>query len=48
MVLDAGRVVEFDRPGVLLSKETGFLKALVDGSGEREVLRAMAEGKARS
>jgi ABC-type multidrug transport system fused ATPase/permease subunit len=48
MVLDAGRIVEFDKPSILLSKETGFLRALVDESGEREVLLAMAEGKVRS
>jgi ABC-type multidrug transport system fused ATPase/permease subunit len=47
MVLNAGRIVEFDEPSVLLSKETGFLRALVDESGDRENLQAMAERKAR-
>lgn len=34
--------VEFDTPKALLSKETGLLRALVDESSERDVLRAMA------
>jgi ABC-type multidrug transport system fused ATPase/permease subunit len=46
MVLDAGRLVEFDKPGTLLRKKGGYLKALVDESGDRENLYAMAEGKA--
>ncbi|KZV73095.1 P-loop containing nucleoside triphosphate hydrolase protein [Peniophora sp. CONT] len=45
MVLDAGRLVEFDPPRVLLEKEGGYLKALVDESGDREALYAMAYGK---
>ncbi|KAF9481121.1 multidrug resistance-associated ABC transporter [Pholiota conissans] len=44
MVLDAGRIVEFDTPAALLQKENGTLKALVDGSGDKVVLYAMAEG----
>jgi ABC-type multidrug transport system fused ATPase/permease subunit len=46
MVLDAGRLVEFDKPSTLLKVEGGYLKALVDESGDRENLYAMAEGKA--
>lgn len=46
MVLDAGRIVEFDRPFELLSNKTGILRALVDESGDRDALLAMAEGKA--
>ena len=42
MVLDAGRIVEFDAPSVLLQKEGGFLKSLVDQSGDRDTLYAMA------
>lgn len=38
LVLDAGRVVEFDSPAALLSKEEGTFKALVDRSGDREML----------
>ena len=45
MVLDAGRLVEFDAPRVLLDKENGYLKALIDESADREVLYAMAYGK---
>ena len=44
MVLDAGRLVEFDAPRVLLEKEDGYLKALVDESGDREALYSMAYG----
>lgn len=45
MVLDAGRLVEFDSPSNLLKKEGGFLKSLVDESGDREALYAMAANK---
>ena len=38
---------EFDSPAELLKKEGGRLKALVDESGDRATLYAMAEGKAR-
>ena len=48
MVLDAGRIVEFDSPSVLLQKEGGFLKSLVDESGDKEALYAMAEEKKAS
>lgn len=47
MVLDAGRLVEFDSPIELLKKEGGRLKALVDESGDKATLYAMAEGKER-
>ena len=42
MVLDAGKLVEFDSPIALLQKEGGLLKALVDGSGDRDALYEMA------
>ena len=45
MVLDAGRIVEYDAPNILLQKESGYLKSLVDESGDKEALYAMAEGK---
>jgi len=45
MVLDSGRIVEFDTPAVLL-KKGGMLKALVEGSGDKAVLYAMADGDA--
>ncbi|KAJ7837802.1 hypothetical protein B0H14DRAFT_2449202 [Mycena olivaceomarginata] len=43
MVLDAGRIVEFDRPKVLLKKEHGMLRALVNESGDKDALYKMAE-----
>ncbi|OJT09188.1 ATP-binding cassette transporter abc4, partial [Trametes pubescens] len=48
MVLDAGRIVEFGRPGELLKNEKGMLRALVDESGDREKLYAMATGASAS
>lgn len=44
MVLDAGRLVEFDTPQALLQKD-GLLRALVDESADKDILHAMAEGK---
>ncbi|KAE9384990.1 P-loop containing nucleoside triphosphate hydrolase protein [Gymnopus androsaceus JB14] len=44
MVLDAGRIVEYDSPKELLKNEAGHLRALVDESADREHLRRMAEG----
>ncbi|KZS96501.1 P-loop containing nucleoside triphosphate hydrolase protein [Sistotremastrum niveocremeum HHB9708] len=38
MVLDAGEVKEFDSPKVLLQKRSGFFKALVDESADRDAL----------
>jgi ABC-type multidrug transport system fused ATPase/permease subunit len=46
MVLDAGRIVEFDKPLELLKDDKGMLRSLVDESGDRDNLVAMAEGKA--
>ncbi|KAL0068669.1 hypothetical protein AAF712_004385 [Marasmius tenuissimus] len=45
LVLDAGRIVEFDSPKALLDKQDGMLKALVDESNDRAILYEMAEGK---
>ncbi|KAF8164524.1 hypothetical protein K438DRAFT_2025293 [Mycena galopus ATCC 62051] len=42
LVLDAGRIVEFDSPKELLKIKDGKLRALVDESGDREILYAMA------
>lgn len=42
MVLDAGRIVEFDSPQVLLKNEHGMFRALVDESGDKEALNRMA------
>ena len=45
MVLDAGRLVEFDSPKELLKNEKSLLRALVDESADKDALYAMAEGK---
>ena len=45
MVLDAGRLVEFDTPKALLQKN-GLLRALVDESGDKAALYAMAQSGA--
>ncbi|KAG5653497.1 hypothetical protein H0H81_012707 [Sphagnurus paluster] len=42
MVLDAGRIVEFDSPKKLLKLPQGKLRALVDESGDKELLYSMA------
>jgi ABC-type multidrug transport system fused ATPase/permease subunit len=41
LVLDAGRMVEFDTPKALLDKEQGRFKALVNSSLDKEALYAM-------
>ncbi|KAF9270617.1 hypothetical protein L218DRAFT_983085 [Marasmius fiardii PR-910] len=46
LVLDAGRIVEFDTPEALLKQEDGTLRALVDESNDRATLYEMA-GKGR-
>ncbi|KAI0753304.1 P-loop containing nucleoside triphosphate hydrolase protein [Daedaleopsis nitida] len=42
LVLDAGHIVEFDKPSELLQREGGYFRGLVDGSGDRAALYAMA------
>ncbi|KAM5530031.1 hypothetical protein V8D89_016303, partial [Ganoderma adspersum] len=42
MVLDAGRIVEYDAPSALLKRKDGFFSGLVDGSGDRTALYGMA------
>jgi ABC-type multidrug transport system fused ATPase/permease subunit len=42
MVLDAGKLVEFDSPAELLKNEKGLLRSLVDESGDKELLYSMA------
>ena len=44
MVLDAGRIVEFDAPRVLLARKDGHFRALVDESADRDALYAVAHG----
>ncbi|KAF8513334.1 P-loop containing nucleoside triphosphate hydrolase protein [Hysterangium stoloniferum] len=41
LVLDAGEIVEFDSPGNLLKMNGGYLKSLVDESGEQDALYRM-------
>ncbi|KZV63091.1 P-loop containing nucleoside triphosphate hydrolase protein [Peniophora sp. CONT] len=45
MVLDAGRIVEFDAPNVLLAKDVGYFKSLVQESSDKDSLYAMVEGR---
>ena len=45
MVLDAGRLVEFDSPRALLEQKGGLLFTLVNESPDRETLYAAAFGK---
>ncbi|KAG9012453.1 hypothetical protein FRB94_006069 [Tulasnella sp. JGI-2019a] len=47
LVLDAGKVVEFDSPAALLAKG-GTFKALVDGSGDRDTLYELVKGREAS
>jgi ABC-type multidrug transport system fused ATPase/permease subunit len=42
MVLDAGKLVEYDSPKNLLQREDSFFRALVDESADKEALYAMA------
>ncbi|KAF8308383.1 hypothetical protein DL93DRAFT_2100728 [Clavulina sp. PMI_390] len=42
LVLNAGRLVEYDSPSVLLSKDSGVFKSMVDGSGDRNALYSLA------
>ncbi|KIM54250.1 hypothetical protein SCLCIDRAFT_1222221 [Scleroderma citrinum Foug A] len=44
MVLDAGRIVEFASPKELLQSKNGMLRALVDESGDKEMLYGMTHG----
>ncbi|CAA7262822.1 unnamed protein product [Cyclocybe aegerita] len=46
MVLDSGRIAEFDSPRNLLQKEGSLFKTLVDGSGDKALLYSMAERRA--
>ena len=48
MVLDAGKLVEFDTPQVLLRNEQSFLRALVEQSADKDALYAMVAEKAAS
>ena len=41
MILDAGNIVEFGKPSDLLKIKDGKLKALVDESGDKDILYKM-------
>lgn len=43
MVLEAGKIIEFDSPAAPLQKQGGSFKSLVDESGHRDTLYAMAK-----
>jgi len=47
MVLEAGKLVEFDTPWALLQNKKSYFRSLVENSGDREKLFAVAE-KGRS
>ena len=42
MVLDAGRLLEFDTPQALLEKPYGLFRAMVDQSADKDELYAIA------
>jgi len=46
MVLDAGQMVEFDRPATLLGNQDGLLYSLVNESSDKDILISMAKEKA--
>ena len=50
LVMDDGRVAEYDAPHVLLAKEDGLFSALVDATGERSAaeLRSRAAAAAKA
>ncbi|KAJ7082396.1 P-loop containing nucleoside triphosphate hydrolase protein [Mycena belliarum] len=48
LLLDEGRIIEFDAPENLLKDPKGHLRALVDASGDKGMLYAMAESKRRN
>ncbi|KAI9431384.1 hypothetical protein H4582DRAFT_2085055 [Lactarius indigo] len=48
MVLDAGRIVEFDKPRELLKIENGRFRSLVDESGDRDLLYSIAASASKA
>jgi ABC-type transport system involved in cytochrome bd biosynthesis fused ATPase/permease subunit len=42
LVLDAGEVKEYDHPHILLQKEDSIFRAMVEQSGEMEILVGLA------
>lgn len=45
LVLGAGKMLEYDSPSELLKNEKGFLRGLVDNSGQTEHLEKLASGQ---
>ncbi|KAG8740686.1 hypothetical protein FRC12_015909 [Ceratobasidium sp. 428] len=45
LVLDEGKMVEFDTPAALLGKRDGVFKALVDESSDRNALYSLVQGR---
>ena len=43
MVLDGGRLIEFDAPAVLLQNETSIFTAIVEETGDASNLRTIAQ-----
>ncbi|KAH9041259.1 hypothetical protein EDB85DRAFT_1921835 [Lactarius pseudohatsudake] len=48
MVLDAGRIVEFDKPSELLKLENSRFRSLVDESGDKDLLYSMASSAGKA
>jgi ABC-type multidrug transport system fused ATPase/permease subunit len=48
MVLDAGKLVEYDSPKSLLEQEGSFFRALVDESADKDALYATAQNRSRA
>jgi hypothetical protein len=47
MVLDAGKLVEFDSPAELLGRDDSLFRALVEESADKEQLYGLVQGKER-
>jgi hypothetical protein len=47
MVLDAGKLVEFDSPVELLGRDSSLFRALVEESADKEQLYGLVQGKER-
>jgi ABC-type multidrug transport system fused ATPase/permease subunit len=45
MVLDAGKLIEFDSPKALLQREHGLLRTLVDESVDKDVLYELVDSE---
>jgi ABC-type multidrug transport system fused ATPase/permease subunit len=43
--MDQGKAAEYDTPRVLIDREAGIFKSLVESSGEKDVLREVILGE---